>query len=719
MSNNSYTSLSALFAPRSIALVGASDDPARIGGRPLRYLRNSGFAGSVYPVNPKRESVQGVKAYASISALPEAPDLAILAVPASGTLQAVRESAQAGVKAAIVFSAGFAETSDEGAAMQAEMTAIARESGMRILGPNCLGAFNSNIGYYGTFSVAFDSEFVKPGPVAVVSQSGAYGSHIMHLARERDLGIGYWIATGNESDVDVAEALRWVVDQPDVNVVMAYAEGVRNRETFIEALEIARQRRKAVVFMKVGRSEVGAHAVSSHTAALAGSDAVFDAVFRQYGVWRAKTTAEQIDVAYACARGIYPKNDKLGIFTLSGGFGIQMADDAEASGLDVSPMPDAAQEELKAMLPYASPRNPVDATAQALTDMPLMAKFISAMLEKGDYGFFTGIFGSGPTSPTFSGKLREAMVSASRGATDTIMSLTMTAPRDIVRTYEEKGFLVHEDGSALMNALGALVHFRNSFDQAAKGAAPAAALAPSQIGAEPLSEAEAKKILAPAGIAFPREHLATDLDGLRAAAADLGFPLVLKIASPDIAHKTEIGGVIVGVKSLEEAEEGFRTLLARAAEKRPDARIEGVLAVPMISGGVETIAGIVRDPVFGPVVMFGLGGVFVEVLKDVTFRAAPFDVDEAHRMIREIRGYAMLEGVRGAPPADVDALAQMLAALSRFAAANAETVESVDLNPVRVLEKGKGVVALDALIVPGAANGGDAAQADMRVVETV
>jgi acyl-CoA synthetase (NDP forming) len=280
------------------------------------------------------------------------------------------------------------------------------------------------------------------------------------------------------------------------------------------------------------------------------------------------------------------------------------------------------------------------------------------------------------------------------------MSLTMTAPREIVRTYEEKGFLVHEDGSALMTALGALVHFRDSFDRAAEGSRQPDPIAPTQIGMEPLSESEAKKILAPAGISFPPEHLATDLAELRTAVEALGFPLVLKIVSPDIAHKTEIGGVLVGVKSLEEAESGFETLLARAAEKRPDARIEGVLVAPMISGGVETIAGIVRDPVFGPVVMFGLGGVFVEVLKDVTFRAAPFDVEEAHRMIREIRGYAMLEGVRGAPPADVDALAAMLSALSRFAGANADSIESVDLNPVRVLEKGAGVMALDALIVP-------------------
>jgi acyl-CoA synthetase (NDP forming) len=696
---NRSQSLSALLAPNSVALVGASDDVTRIGGRPLRYLRESGFKGAVYPVNPKRETVQGLTAYPSIAALPEAPDVAILAVPAAATVQAVRECAERNVKAAIVFSAGFAETDEAGRVLQDEMTAIARQSGMRLLGPNCLGVFNSTIGFYGTFSAMLDTGLVTPGPIGIVSQSGAYGSHLMYLARLRGLGMNYLVTTGNECDINVAEALRWMVEQPDINVVMAYAEGIKDRDTFIEALEIARDRRKAIVFMKVGRSEVGAHAVSSHTAALAGSDAVFDAVFRQYGVRRASTTAEQIDIAAACSRGVYPKNNSLGIFTMSGGFGIQLPPAPHPPGLDVKPMPDKAQEELKAMLPYASPRNPVDATAQAVTDLPLMTSFISAMLEKGDYGFFAGIFGSGPASPTFSGKLRQALEAAATASRDTIMTLTMTAPDDIVRAYEDRGFIVAQDGSALMKTLGAMEHFRQSFDSAGK-AARAPLPAPIDLGSEALSEVAAKRILSDAGIPFPADRLVPAGGDIRAAADAVGYPLVLKIVSPDIAHKTEIGGVIVGVRDADEAELGFATILARAADKRPDARIDGVMVAPMISGGVETIAGVVSDPVFGPVVMFGLGGVFVEVLKDVTFRAAPFDATEAHKMIREIRGYAMLEGVRGAPPADVDALAEMLAALSRFAAANAGQLDSIDLNPLRVLEKGKGVVALDALIVP-------------------
>ncbi|MGB3501552.1 MAG: acetate--CoA ligase family protein [Mesorhizobium sp.] len=701
--HNRIGALNALLSPNSVALVGASDDVTRIGGRPLRYLRESGFKGDVFPVNPRRETVQGVKAYPSLASLPRVPDVAILAVPAAATVQAVRECAELGVKAAIVFSAGFAETDDAGRAMQDEMTAIARSSGMRLLGPNCLGVFNSTIGFYGTFSAMLDTGLVTPGPVGIVSQSGAYGSHIMHLSRQRRLGISHFVTTGNESDIDVADALLWMAEQPSINAIMAYAEGVRNRDTFIEALEVARQRRKAVIFMKVGRSEVGAHAVSSHTAALAGSDAVFDAVFRQYGVWRAETIAEQIDIASACSRGIYPKSNKLGIFTMSGGLGIKMADDAEAEGLDVAPMPEAAQAELKEMLPYASPRNPVDATAQALTDLPMMTRFIAAVLEKGGYGIFTGIFGSGPASPTFAGRLRELLETASAASRDTIMALTMSAPPEIVASYEEKGFFVHEDGSALMKMMGALVHFGKAFDRAGAGAATVEAPAPVELPGDAVSEHEAKRILGEAGIRFPADRLVSAGEDVGAAAQAAGFPVVLKIVSPDIAHKTEIGGVIIGVKDADEARAAGETILKRAAEKAPGARIDGILVSPMISGGVEVIAGVARDPVFGPVVMFGLGGVFVEVLKDVTFRVAPFDRDEAATMIREIRGYPMLEGVRGAAPADVDALADMLAALSRFAAANAQTIESIDLNPVRVLEKGAGVVALDALIVPAGA----------------
>lgn len=700
MSNQS--SLSALLAPRSIALIGASQDPTRIGGRPLRYLRESGYAGAVYPVNPNRESVQGLAAYPSIASLPQVPDVALLAVPAAATLQAVRECAEQGVGSAIVFSAGFAEADDAGRAVQEQISAIARESGMRILGPNCLGVFNAQANYYGTFSAIFDASFMQPGPLAIVSQSGAYGSHLAHLARQRGLGINYWITTGNECDVDVAEALSWVVEQPDVKVVMAYAEGIRNRERFLAALETARKNEVAIVFMKVGRSVVGAHAVSSHTAALAGSDAVFDAVLRQYGVYRAHTTAEQLDVAYAAARGRFIRGNRLGIFTLSGGFGIQMADDAEAAGLAVTPMPPEAQQTLKALLPYASPNNPVDATAQALTDLPLMSEFIRAMLDQGGYDLFTAILGSGPASPTFADSLRQAMQKAIGDNNECLKCLTMSAPAEVVRSYESQGFLVYEDGSALINALGALVSFRKSFDLARQTHVAPAKVPAIDIPKRAMSEHEAKSLLARAGIPFPPEVLIAPGADPCSVARDLGFPLVMKISSADLPHKTEVGGVRLHLKDEHEVRDAMVRMLADVRAKAPAAHIDGITLALMASGGVETIVGVFIDPVMGPMVMFGLGGVFVEVLKDVTFRVAPFDSTEALRMIREIRGFALLEGVRGAPPSDIHALAALLAQLSQFAASHAEQIESIDLNPVRVLEQGKGLVVLDALIVAAA-----------------
>jgi acyl-CoA synthetase (NDP forming) len=342
----------------------------------------------------------------------------------------------------------------------------------------------------------------------------------------------------------------------------------------------------------------------------------------------------------------------------------------------------------------------VDATAQALTDLPLMTNYIGAMLDKGGYDLFAGIFGSGPASPSFAASLRQALQAATADREGCILSLTMSAPPEIVRSYEADKFLIFEDGSALVNALAALVHFRKSFDAAKRKPEAAADATHVVLSGDALSEQEAKSILGGAGVHFPKETLVRPGEDAGAAATSIGFPVVAKISSPDIPHKTEIGGVIVGLKDENEVRDAARLIVSRARQKCPDARIDGVALSQMITGGVETIVGVVQDPIFGPAVMFGLGGIFVEVLKDVTFRVAPFDTAEAQRMIREIRGFAVLEGVRGAPPADVEALASMLAALSRFAAANAGTIESIDLNPVRVMPAGQGVVALDALLVP-------------------
>jgi acyl-CoA synthetase (NDP forming) len=686
-----------LFRPRSVAIFGASDDPTRISGRPLRYLLEGGFAGPIYPINPNRSTVQGVKAYPGLAEVPQTPDVALVAVPAALTEQAIRDCADRGVKGAVIFSAGYAEAGAEGQAIQDRVTRIAREGGVRLLGPNCLGVFNPQIGFFGTFTQSLDRELPTAGPLGIISQSGAYGSHTAYLARMRGMGINYWITTGNESDVDVSECLEWMAGQDDVRVIMAYVEGVRDGARFRRALELAQANHKPIVMMKVGRSEVGARAASSHTASLAGADAIYEGLFRQYGVHRAVTTEEQIDVAYACMRGIYPRGNKLGVVTLSGGAGVLISDAAERHGLDVAPMPEAAQATLQALLPYATVTNPVDTTAQALNDMTLLARNIEVMLEQGGFDALIGFFSTIPNTRTLSGPLRKAIQSGCAAFPDRLIALEMIADREVVQDYEAAGFLVFEDADRAVAALAALHRFGRSFGRSRAADTTAPAHAP--LGGGVLSEVAAKRLLAGAGVPFLDETLATSASTACAAAEALGYPVVLKIVSPQIEHKTEIGGVLVGVPDRAAVETGFDTLMARAARHRPDATIEGVLVAPMARRGVEVIIGVSRDPVFGPAVMFGLGGVHVEVLKDVTFRLAPFDLAEARSMIDEIRGRAMLSGVRGAPPSDIEALAHLLVDLAAFAAAHRNDLETIDLNPVIVLPQGEGVVALDALVV--------------------
>jgi acyl-CoA synthetase (NDP forming) len=690
--------LDALFRPRSVAILGASDDATRISGRPVRYLIEGGFKGGIYPVNPNRETVQGLKAYKSLADCPEAPDVAIIAVPLALTEGAVRDCVARGVRGAVIFSAGYAEAGEDGLAIQSRITDIARAGGLRLLGPNCLGIFNPRIGFFGTFTQSLDREMPKAGELGIVSQSGAYGSHIAYLARRRGIGIGYWITTGNEADIDVSEAIEWMAGQDDVKVIMAYVEGVRNGPRFRAALERARANGKPVVMIKVGRSETGAKAASSHTASLAGSDAVYDALFEQTGVYRATTTEEQIDVAYACMRGIFPASNRLGVVTLSGGAGVLICDAAERHGLDVAPMPADAQRKLKDLLPFATVTNPVDTTAQALNDMSLLARNIEVILDEGGYDALIGFFTTVPNTRTLSAPLRKAIMDGCARFSDRLIVMAMIGDPEVVRDYEAAGFLVYEDPDRAVVAIAALARFAQAFARPATPA-QAAATGGGSLPKGPVSEPDAKRILSGAGVPFLDERLASDAAAAGDAADAIGYPVVLKIVSATIEHKTEIGGVMVGVADRAAVEAGFAELLRRAAQHRPDASIDGVLVAPMARGGVEVIAGVARDPVFGPVVMFGLGGVHVEVLRDVCFRLAPFGRDEAMAMIKGIRGHALLEGVRGAAPSDVDALADLLVSLSRFAAANADDLESIDLNPVLVRPRGEGVVALDALLV--------------------
>ena len=699
--NRLWNNFERAFRPKSVAILGASNDATRISGRALHYMKKAGYQGKIYPVNPTREIVQDIKAYPSLADVPEVPDIALICIAADKIKDAVSECVAKGVGAAVIYASGFAETGDDGKQMQKEICEIANAGNLRVFGPNCLGLLHTGSGFIGTFSSAFDEGFVSNGNVAIVSQSGAYGGHLAYLCRERNVGIGYWVSTGNELNTDVADCIKWLACQDDVKVIMAFAEGVRDGAKFIDALRTAHERGKVVIFGKVGGSEAGAVAATSHTASLAGSDAVYDALFRQYGVYRARTTEEHVDLAYACSRGVYPASRRLGIITVSGGFGIQLCDAADRYGLEVPMLPAESQAKLKEINPFGGAGNPCDTTAGVLNDMSIISKTFHIMYEEGGYGSVIGSFTMLPASPTYGARMCEAIQNGTRDYMERPTLLCMAAGKEVIKYYEEAGFLVFSDSDRAALAVSALAYLKEGLDKAISTPAVDTSLL-RDIGRTPLSEAAAQRVLADAGLPFLPSRVVTSADEAVQTADGYGYPVVMKIVSPDILHKTEIGGVILNIADADACRAAYRTLLERAAEKAPKASIEGVLVTPMAPKGIETIIGVNRDPVFGPVVMFGLGGIFTELFKDVTFRAAPFDQAEAQRMIRETKGYELLKGFRGKPAADIDALASTLARLSQFAAANAEQIDSIDLNPVVALDAGKGVFALDAVIVPRA-----------------
>ena len=416
--------LTPLISPRSIAVIGASDDPKRIGGRPLGYMIRGGFSGPIWPVNPKRDTVQGLQAYADVASMPGAPDAAIVAVPAPVVADTLEALADKGCKGAVVFSSGFAEMGADGAKLQDRVRSVARAGGIRVLGPNCLGIFNARCNWLATFSSSVDHLLPKPGPVSIASQSGAYGSHVFHLMRQKGVETGIWITTGNEADVDVADAIAYLAADDDTKVIVAYAEGIRDGDATRAALEAAAKAGKPVIFQKVGRSEIGAAAAASHTAALAGSDRIYDALFAQYGVMRVDTTDQMIDAAYICSRGAYPDGNAIGLMTISGGVGVQMADAAIDYGLDVKEMPADTQKALKELLPFAAVRNPVDITAQAFNDLSLITTNMRMMLDEGGYDVVVAFF---------------TMIAASRYiADDLIKTLQETRARGYAIDDEEK-----------------------------------------------------------------------------------------------------------------------------------------------------------------------------------------------------------------------------------------------------------------------------------------
>lgn len=713
--------LDSFLSPRSIAIVGASSSPAKIGAVPVRYLVEHGYDGAIYPINARADQIEGRRAYPSLRAVEAPIDLAVFAIPASSVDAALDDAIAAGVKNIVMFSAGFAEMGKEGEQAQAAFAARAKAAGIRVLGPNCLGFMNVARAVYATFSPVVATGANESGCVGIVSQSGAFGAYAYAMARERGLGLSAWITTGNESDIGVADCIAWMARDPATRVIMAYLEGCKDGRKLRDSLDLAQAAGKPVVVVKVGRTELGALTAASHTAALAGDDAVFDALFRQHGAYRARTIEEFFDVAHGLAVAGLPPNKQVGLLTVSGGVGVMMADEAADAALEVTALPVAAQAMIHARVPLAATHNPVDITGQVTAEPDLLEATARIMLGEAGHGsllIFLAAFGATPAMRILQQQMAQALRNDFPGRLIIFSTLADTAQQ---RALEAAGCLSFTDPARAVRVMAAMQFFIRQQERvnrpdaetprpdaiAAMPAPEDASAAPGPLRRGAHNEADALRTLAAHGIPIVPFHRANSRDDVIAGARSLGFPVAMKVLSADITHKSDVGGVVLNIHDADEAAAAYARILDAARSFAPNARIDGVLVARMVRGGVECILGARRDPALGVVVMLGSGGVTVELLGDVTFRLAPVDIDQARAMVGELKTAKLLQGFRGKPPCDVEALAEAIVRLSRFALTAGDSLESVELNPFVVLPAGQGALALDAVLLtapPATAN---------------
>lgn len=685
-----------LIDPRSIAVIGASADFGKVSGRPLKHLIGKGYAGRILPVNPKYPSIAGITCYPSIEKLPEAADLAIVAVPASDVLRNIEALGQRGVRAAVIFSSGFGEMGPAGRAMEEAVVEKAKSLGMVLCGPNCLGFINAFSNVYATFSQYADGE-TAAGPIAFVTQSGAFGTAIAALARQRGLGLGYFINTGNESDISFSELMMAVIEDPRIRVAAGYLEGLENGKELVQLARRCQELKKPLLLTKVGRMASGVRAAASHTGALAVTDAVFDAVIRQYGVLRARNEEQMLDMLAALANPRIATGNGLGIATQSGGAGVMMADRAEEVGLSVPTLSPTTQARLATAVPaFGASGNPVDVTGEFVARPELLRESVVALMD--DPNVHVGVVWL-QLMTAHVDKLVRIFTEIRDRTTKPFFVCWVAAPNEALQRLREQDIVVFTAGERAVEAAAALVRYHQFLRQAAGAAGvPAAApVIPDHITEGVQPTVSATEWLRDAGIPMAPVALAHNADEAVKLWRAFGSAVALKIESSDITHKSDIGGVLLNLNDEKSVREGFLTLIRTVTEKSPEARLQGVIVQAMGRGHLELVVGVQRDPVFGMIVMAGLGGVLVEVLKDVVFRLAPFDTDEAERMLRELRMTALFDGVRGQSGVDRHAIANMLSKLSHWAVAMEPWLAELDLNPVLV--GAAGPIAVDCVMV--------------------
>ncbi len=689
--------LESFFEPASVAVIGASRTPGKVGYDVVKNLLEASFGGPIYPVNPKAEEVQGLPCAPSVDRIEGDVELAVIVIPAPLVLDAVDQCSSKGVRAVIVISAGFKESGEEGARLEEQLAQKCRTEAIRCIGPNCLGVMSPVTG----LNASFGATMPKPGNIAFFSQSGALGTAILDAAVGEDIGMSRFISYGNKADVDETDLVEALGRDGETRVILGYVESIDDGRRFMDvAARVTRT--KPVIILKAGRTSAGARAASSHTGSLAGADSAYDAAFRQCGVLRANTVAEFFDYARAFATGRLPEGNRVAVITNAGGPGIIATDAIESSRLTMAELSEQTRATLAGRLPaQANVHNPVDVLGDAKADRYRVALDAVAR-DRGVSAVLTIL------TPQTSTEIDQTVMAVFEAANETDKPIVTSfmgsmSVRFAWRMLDHRGIPNFEQPDRAVKALEAMLthsEWRSAkperprtydFDDDAIRRAIEEARAK---GLQTMGERNARQIAQACGIPIPRSIFAATEDDAAGAADSVGYPVVLKISSDDILHKSDAGGVKTKLKDQVAVRQAYREVMASARDYKADARLDGVLVQEMVSGGREIIVGVNRDPQFGPVIMFGLGGVYVEVLKDVTFRVAPLTPSDASEMVKGIRAARMLEAFRGDPRSDIEAVQDCLMRVSQLAVQFPQIAEC-DLNPVMVYPEGRGIMALD------------------------
>lgn len=693
-------SLKGFFDPKSVTVIGVGREPGGVGRAVFDNLLSAGFDGPVYPVNPRADEIAGVRCYHSVAEIPTVPDLAVIALPADLCLDAVTQLGDVGVKAAIVISAGFKETGPAGAAMERALIVAAAERGVRLLGPNCLGLISTRT----KLNASFSSTVPPAGGIAFMSQSGALGTAILDWAAGAGIGLSAFVSLGNKADLDESDLIQAWTEDPDTRVVVAYLESIANGRRFVDVASTL-VASKPLIVLKAGSSDAGARAVSSHTGSLAGSQTAYEAAFRKAGIIRADTVQDLFDFAEGFSKQPLPAGPGLAILTNAGGPAIMATDACESLGVGLAGLERETTEALRAALPPAAAvYNPVDVLGDAKADRYETAARILAA----DPNVRSILVILTPQAPTQAVETADAVAAVAKETGLTVFGCFM-GDRAVAAgrsALSAAGVPSYEFPERAIKTLAAMERYRAHLAAPQPQAQPVAADCEAVRGIideahaarrMTITEERAAAVATAYGISVPAGGLARDVKEARLLAAKIGFPVAMKIASPDILHKSDLGGIRLGVTDLDMVTRAYGELVDGARSRMPDALIWGVTVQQMIPAGREVIVGINRDPTFGPLVMFGLGGIYVEVMKDVTFRMCPVSPGEARAMVGEVKAFALLRGARGESPADIDAIVDVIVRVSALAS-DLDDILELDINPLMVMERGGGALAVDIRI---------------------